>query len=78
MFMDIIKQGARARAMGRKRDACPYPGESRERRAWFEGFDGSTAEMAVRLPHPARMLPEATMSGPPHGMADPFGGTVTA
>ena len=40
MLMDIIKLGARARAVGRPRDACPYPGDSRERRAWFEGYDG--------------------------------------
>ncbi|MGT2478029.1 ribosome modulation factor [Methylobacterium oryzae CBMB20] len=46
--MDIIKLGARARAVGRPRDACPYPGDSRERRAWFEGYDGSSWEMASR------------------------------
>ncbi|MHB2205551.1 ribosome modulation factor [Methylobacterium sp. CM6257] len=57
MLMDIIKLGARARAVGRPRDACPYPGDSRERRAWFEGYDGSSWEMASRMPHPARLLP---------------------
>lgn len=41
MLMDVIKQGARARALGRPRDACPHPADSRERRAWYEGYDGS-------------------------------------
>lgn len=65
MLMDIIKLGARARAVGRPRDACPYPGDSRERRAWFEGYDGSSWEMASRMPHPARLLPDiaATKTG---------------
>lgn len=58
MLMDIIKLGARARAAGRPRDACPYPGGSRERRAWFEGYDGSCWEVASRMPHPARRLPD--------------------
>ena len=53
MIMEIIKQGARARNTGRPRDACPYPAESRERRAWFEGFDGSVSEFGARAPHPA-------------------------
>ncbi|MBE7243684.1 MAG: hypothetical protein INR63_01935 [Actinomycetospora chiangmaiensis] len=78
MFMDIIKQGSRARVGGRPRDACPYPGDSRERRAWFEGYDGSSREAPVRLPHPARRLPEATGVAAPHGMADPFAGMVSA
>ena len=69
MFMDIIKLGARARAVGRPRDACPYPGESRERRAWFEGYDDSCWEVASRLPHPARLLPNvgAPVSGDDFG-----------
>ena len=53
MIMDIIKLGARARTLGRPRDACPYPSESRERRAWYEGYDGSSLEFGARLPHPA-------------------------
>jgi ribosome modulation factor len=52
MIMDVIKQGARARVLGRPRDACPYPAESRERRAWYEGYDGSTWDFGMRLPHP--------------------------
>ncbi|GAB6842952.1 ribosome modulation factor [Methylorubrum rhodinum] len=65
MLMDIIKLGARARIVGRPRDACPYPGDSRERRAWFEGYDGSSWEMASRMPHPARLPPDngASRSG---------------
>ncbi|OAH21877.1 hypothetical protein AX289_25460 [Methylorubrum populi] len=53
MLMDVIKQGARARALGRPRDACPHPADSRERRAWYEGYDGSTWDFADRVPHPA-------------------------
>ncbi len=56
MLMDIVKQGARARSVGRPRDACPYPGESRERRAWFEGYDGVAWDMRPWAPHPARTL----------------------
>lgn len=56
MIMDIIKQGGRARTTGRPRDACPYPADSRERRAWFEGYDGSTWEISARIPHPSVML----------------------
>lgn len=53
MIMDVIRQGARARTRGRPRDACPYPAESRERRAWYEGYDGSTWDVGTRIPHPA-------------------------
>lgn len=52
MIMDINKQGARARTVGRPRYACPYPADSRERRAWFEGFDGSAWDCGTRMPHP--------------------------
>ncbi|WP_363325376.1 Rmf/CrpP family protein [uncultured Methylobacterium sp.] len=52
MIMDVIMQGARARALGRPRDACPHPAESRERRAWYEGYDGSIWDFAKRVPHP--------------------------
>ena len=34
---DPVAEGAHARAVGRPKDACPYPAGSRERRAWFEG-----------------------------------------
>ncbi|MGV7030580.1 ribosome modulation factor [Methylobacterium symbioticum] len=50
--MQVIKQGARARILGRPRDACPYPADSRERRAWFEGFDGSAWDHDAPLPDP--------------------------
>jgi len=56
MIMDIIKQGGRARTTGRPRDACPYPADSRERRAWFEGYDGSAWELSTRVPHPSVAL----------------------
>lgn len=37
---DPIAEGARARAHGRPKDACPYPAESPERVEWLEGYDG--------------------------------------
>ena len=40
---DPIAEGARARAHGRPKDSCPYPADSRERRAWMEGYDGIPA-----------------------------------
>ncbi len=61
MIMDVIKQGARARTLGRPRDACPYPTNSRERRAWFEGYDGSTWDLDTRAPHPASIPRGASM-----------------
>ena len=66
MIMEVIKQGARARTMGRPRDACPYPADSRERRAWFEGFDGSAWDCGTRTPHPAMTVATAaTTAGRP-------------
>ncbi|MCX4195370.1 hypothetical protein OMR07_07015 [Methylobacterium organophilum] len=63
MIMEVIKQGARARTMGRPRDACPYPADSRERRAWFEGFDGSVWDCGTRTPHPTVTLAAGTLTG---------------
>jgi hypothetical protein len=60
MLMDIIRQGARARAMGHRVDDCPYHGESRERRAWIEGYEASSWEFGTSVPHPARRLPGTT------------------
>lgn len=60
MIMEVIKQGARARTVGRPRDACPYPADSRERRAWFEGFDGSAWDCGTRIPHPTVTLAAGT------------------
>lgn len=37
---DPVDEGARARAAGRPKDACPYPSGSPERDAWIEGYDG--------------------------------------
>lgn len=47
---DPIAEGARARAQGRPRDACPYPGDSSERREWLEGYDGAPMDRAPDLP----------------------------
>ncbi len=47
---DPAQEGARARAHGRPKDACPYPVDSPERRAWLEGFDGAPLDRAPDLP----------------------------
>ncbi|KQS50509.1 hypothetical protein ASG32_16670 [Methylobacterium sp. Leaf361] len=47
---DPIAEGARARAQGRPKDACPYPADSSARRAWLEGYDGAQADRAPDLP----------------------------
>jgi ribosome modulation factor len=44
---DPLSEGARARAHGRPKDACPYPAGSPERRAWLEAYDGIPAEPAA-------------------------------
>ena len=49
---DPITQGARARAHGRPKDACPYPGNSAARAAWLEGYDGIPSDRAPDLPMP--------------------------
>ena len=41
---DPITEGAHARALGRPKDACPYPADSRERRQWLDGYDGTPSE----------------------------------
>ncbi|WP_331315898.1 ribosome modulation factor [Methylobacterium mesophilicum] len=63
MIMDINKQGARARTVGRPRYACPYPADSRERRAWFEGFDGSAWDCGTRTPRPTGALAATASTG---------------
>lgn len=60
MLMDIIRQGSRARAAGHREDACPYPEDSRERRAWIKGYEASSWDFGTRVPHPARKPPSAT------------------
>ena len=47
---DAIAQGARARAQGRPKDACPHPADSPEREAWLEGYDGRSADQASDPP----------------------------
>lgn len=47
---DPIAEGARARAQGRPKDACPYPADSPARRAWIEGYDGAPADRVPDLP----------------------------
>ena len=48
--MKIISEGAHARAIGRPKDACPYPARSPERKAWLEGYDGTPSEDGPDLP----------------------------
>jgi ribosome modulation factor len=47
---DPLAEGARARAHGRPKDACPYPADSPERMAWLEAYDGVPAESAPDQP----------------------------
>lgn len=47
---DPISEGARARAQGRPKDACPHPANSPERAAWMEGYDGTPQDQATHLP----------------------------
>ncbi|MGU3536242.1 ribosome modulation factor [Methylobacterium sp. A54F] len=47
---DPIAQGARARAQGRPKDACPYPAHSEARTAWLEGYDGAPADRSPDHP----------------------------
>ncbi|QGY03930.1 hypothetical protein MMSR116_20035 [Methylobacterium mesophilicum SR1.6/6] len=47
---DPIAEGARARAQGRPKDACPYPAHSAARAAWLEGYDGAPVDRAPDLP----------------------------
>lgn len=53
---NAIAEGARARAHGRPKDACPYPAESRERREWLEGYDGIPADPMPTGPMPGEPL----------------------
>lgn len=48
--LKAISEGARARAAGRPKDACPYPANSPQRKAWLEGYDGTPAEDGPDLP----------------------------
>ncbi|MCJ2016856.1 hypothetical protein MKK84_05340 [Methylobacterium sp. E-065] len=48
--IEPIAEGAHARAIGRPKDACPYPAGSAERTAWLEGYDGTPAEDGPDLP----------------------------
>ncbi|MBX9932353.1 MAG: hypothetical protein K2Y56_12565 [Methylobacterium sp.] len=46
---DPVAEGAHARAIGRPKDACPYPAGSAERSAWFEGYDGTPSDAGPDL-----------------------------
>ena len=47
---DPIAEGARARAQGRPKDACPYPADSADRIAWLEGYDGIPSDHTPEPP----------------------------
>ncbi|MFY9293862.1 MAG: Rmf/CrpP family protein [Methylorubrum rhodinum] len=47
---DPISEGAHARGLGRPKDACPYPADSAERKAWLEGYDGAPSDDGPDLP----------------------------
>ncbi len=51
-MLEVLAEGAHARAVGRPKDACPYPPDSRERTAWLEGYDGTPSEDGPDLPMP--------------------------
>ena len=42
--MDPTAEGARARAQGTPREACPYAQDSEEFHDWVEGYDGMSVE----------------------------------
>jgi hypothetical protein len=42
--MDPTAEGARARAQGIPREACPYPQGSEEFHEWVEGYNGISVE----------------------------------
>jgi hypothetical protein len=44
--LTIIAEGARARTLGRPKDACPYPAGSPERTARMEGTMARLSRMA--------------------------------
>lgn len=48
--VEPIAEGARARAIGRPKDACPYPAGSVERAGWLEGYDGAPRGDGPDLP----------------------------
>ncbi len=48
--LDPTSEGERARHLGRRRDACPYPINSEERAKWLEGFEGRVRGDAPDMP----------------------------
>ena len=58
--VDATAEGARARAQGVHRDACPYAPDSEKRHEWLEGYDGVGSEgsplVSETLPAPASPL----------------------
>lgn len=48
--LDPTDEGSRARHLGRRRDACPYPINSEDRAKWLEGFEGRVRDDALDMP----------------------------
>ena len=44
LAMDPTAEGARARAQGTPREACPYTQDSEEFHEWIEGYDGMSVD----------------------------------
>jgi hypothetical protein len=48
--IDPTAEGARARAQGAPREACPYPLDSEQRHEWLEGYDGVSVSGSPLVP----------------------------
>ena len=50
LAVDATAEGARARAQGKPREACPYALDSEERHEWFDGYDGRSVQGSALMP----------------------------
>jgi ribosome modulation factor len=48
--VDATAEGARARAQGAPREACPYALDSEKRHEWLEGYDGRSNQGSALMP----------------------------
>jgi ribosome modulation factor len=48
--VDATAEGARAKAQGLPRNACPYALDSEQHHEWLEGYDGVTVEGSPLVP----------------------------
>ena len=54
--MDPTAEGARARAQGTPREACPYAQDSEEFHEWVEGYDGMSVEGFASGPRGEKLM----------------------